>query len=157
MWQSLEQLRESCALESSRKRIRALRVMRRQLAEGRPRAYLRLAKRLVQDRSNTCRWQALAVVGEYIPYAAEDVWKVVVAASRNSDDDMRDALAVLLLEHLLEFDFDKYFPRVRELIVDGDSTLLDILGRCYRFVPKRKWRHVERLLKSFRKSRDAYQ
>jgi hypothetical protein len=124
--------------------------MRRQLFEGRPKAYFQLAKRLVHDRSNTCRWQALIVVAEYIPFASDDVWKVVVTASRNSDDDMRDALAAVVLEHLLEFDFDNYFAKVRKRIVGGDEAFFDILGRCFRFVPEGKWRQVERLLKSFR-------
>jgi hypothetical protein len=148
-WQGLERLRKNCVSDKSRTRTNALRAMRRQLVEGRPKSYFRLAKRLVHDRSNVCRWQALILIAEFIPYAPEDVWYVVVATSKNSDDDMRDGLAAVVLEHLLEFDFDTYFAKVRELILEGDKALLDILGRCYRFVPQRKWRHVERLLYRF--------
>ena len=96
-------------------RLRALWLMRRQIEErGLRAAYLKLARPLIADEDNDCRWQALIVVGEFIETQPEEVWRVVRKYGASPDEDMREAVACVLLEHLLEYHFKAYFPRVEE-------------------------------------------
>jgi hypothetical protein len=44
---------------------------------------------------------------------------------------MRTAIAVLLLEHLLDHDFENYFGKVREEILRGRHRLIDTLEGCW--------------------------
>jgi hypothetical protein len=141
----LKVLAKLAASRSPAERLRSLRVMRKQIDDGRrPEDYLPLARPLVGDADNDCRWQALIVVGESIGSDPEAVWGVVCEHGASGDEDMRVGVASVLLEHLLEHHFDEYLPRLAERIGAGCPMLADTLGRCWAFgqaVPR--WGEVE--------------
>ena len=86
-------------------RLFALIVMRRQMGNRSPvRGYLSLAKRLIEDTNNNCRWRALIVAGEFIGETPEVVWPIVLRYGSSGDEDMRSGVATILLEHLLDFE-----------------------------------------------------
>jgi hypothetical protein len=127
------ELRRMAAGRAPRDRLRALWLMRRQIEEGGLRAaYLKLARPLIADEDNDCRWQALIVVGEFIETQPEKVWQVVRKYGASPDEDMRDAVACVLLEHLLEHHFKAYFPRVEELAL-ANPLFGDTFERCWKF------------------------
>ena len=87
-------------------------------------------------------------MGEFIRSHPEAVWEVVCEYGVSEDEDMRDGVATVLLEHLLEHHFDAYFPRLRERIEAGSPLLRDTLRRCWAFgqaVPR--WGEVRALTK----------
>lgn len=103
---------------------------------------------MIGDEDNDCRWQATVVVGEYIPYEPEFVWQVICDRAADADDDMLDALATVLLEHLLGHSFEEYFARVRSRIEAGDKVFRELLERCFAFGEARdKWEEVTALLR----------
>jgi len=115
------ELRQMCSDPSERDRLLALFVMRRQTAEQRLDVdYLELAKSLIEDENNDCRWQALIVIGEFIPADPEAVWRVVARYGVSDDPDMRMAVATVLLEHLIEL-FPATFRRWRSNISVNSS------------------------------------
>ena len=59
------------------------------------------------------RWQAIIEVGQFIEEEPEAVWAFSRKWGECEDDDLRMAVATVLLEHLLEYHFDLIFPRVR--------------------------------------------
>lgn len=60
-------LRRMCASQSAIIRLTSLLTMRRQIEHGRGTiGYMRLGRKMIDDKDNTCRWQALIVVGEFI-------------------------------------------------------------------------------------------
>ncbi len=61
------------------------------------------------------RWQAIIRIGEFIEAEPEAVWGFVCRWGRHPDEDLRDAVATCLLEHLLEHHFAAYFPRIEAL------------------------------------------
>jgi hypothetical protein len=128
-------------------RLESLRIMRRQIEAGcRPKDYLDLACHLVGDTDNDCRWQALIVVGEYIETCPDTVWQIVCEHGISQDEDMRDGVATVLLEHLLEHHFDAYFPRLKERIEGGEVLLADTLARCWAFGQAvSRWAEVQAL------------
>src|SRR5262245_6724078 len=102
----------------ARDRLLALALMRREIVRGAPaRDFLPLARRMVEDPDNACRWQALIVVGEAVVTCPEEVREVVRAHGGSADPDLRMGVATVLLEHLLEEHFDDYFPKVREEVL----------------------------------------
>ena len=131
-------------------RLYALFQMRSQIGRKPLKAYFSLAELLIDDPDNDCRWQAIIVVGEYVSSNPSDVWQVVVKYGNSDDSDMRTAVATVLLEHLLEYHFLKFFPRVKR--ESAKSPLFaDTLERCSPFgQAKRNWRKVESLLKQVR-------
>ena len=127
-------LRELAASTDPADRLRSLRLMREGIGAGDdPSIYLELAVPLVGDSDNNCRWQAIIVVGETVERNPEAVWKVACEHGTSADEDMRDAVATVLLEHLLEHHFDAYFPKLKQRIESGAYLLADTLSRCWLF------------------------
>jgi hypothetical protein len=128
-------------------RLLALRRMREQIHTGTsPTDFLSLARPLVADSDNDCRWQALIVVGESVEVAPEIVWDVICEFGGSADEDMRAGVATVLLEHLLEHHLDTYLPKLRQRIESGNALLADTLRQCSAFgqaVPR--WKEVEEL------------
>jgi hypothetical protein len=60
------------------------------------------------------------------------VWRFIVRWGTHSQEDVRDAVATCLLEHLLEHHFDLIFPRVRELVMSSE-LFADTFRRCWKF------------------------
>jgi hypothetical protein len=115
-------------------RLLGLVLMRQQLATGTgARSYLRLARPLVADRDNTCRWQALIVVAEFIAAEPEAVWRVVQRYGRVADADLRAGISSVLLEHLLDQHARRFIPRVRAELQRGNAAFADTVARCWSF------------------------
>lgn len=122
--------------------------MRQQIESGIPSSsFFNLARSLITDPDNDCRWQAVIVVGEDIEENPEPVWQVICQFGVSEDEDMRAAVATVLLEHLLEYHFAAYFPRLKEKIEGGTLLLADTLSRCSAFgQAKAYWSEVKALL-----------
>jgi len=78
------------------------------------------------------RWQAIIVVGEFIESSPDDVWKFTLRWGNSSEEDLRDAIATILLEHLLEHHFERIFPLV-EAAAEADPLFADTFLRCWKF------------------------
>lgn len=130
-------------------RLLALFRARTQINRGAPPGdYLGLARALIEDADNACRWQAMIVVGESIESDPEAVWRVICDYGGSRDEDMRAAVATVLLEELLGRDFDAYFPRVKERVRGGDIRLADTLSMCWATgEAKSRWNKVENFLR----------
>ena len=116
----------------ARQRLLALMLMRRRIDEGAPAIdYLSLARPLVEDPDNDCRWQALIVVGENVDAHPEEVWRVVLAHGDSTDADMRMGVAVVLLDDLLARHFDEYLPKVRAELRRSSARFADMVKSCW--------------------------
>jgi hypothetical protein len=78
------------------------------------------------------RWQAIIAVQEFIESEPEAVWNFIRRWGGHPQEDLRDAVATCLLEHLLEHHFPVYFPQVEELAL-SDSLFGDMFLRCWQF------------------------
>jgi hypothetical protein len=63
------------------------------------------------------RWQGIIAVGEFLDKEQQSVWEFIERWRVYPDDDLRIAIATVLLEHLLEMHFESFFPRVQQLVV----------------------------------------
>ena len=84
-----------------------------------------------QEKNND-RWQAICAIGEYVESEPEVVWLFVCRWGDNPLEDLRDAIATVLLEHLLEHHFELIFPRV-EAAARQNPTFADMFRRCWKF------------------------
>jgi hypothetical protein len=118
--------------KNTRDRLLALRLARRRMELGDPpRTYFQFARDLIRDPDKNCRWQAIIVIGESLETDPDAVWEVAREFGDDPDSDMRMAVATCLLEHLLDQNFDAYFPLVREEILNGRSRMIDTLSSCW--------------------------
>jgi hypothetical protein len=78
------------------------------------------------------RWQAIIRVGEYVETDPEPVWQFIRRWGAYPDEDLRAAVATVLLEHLLEYHFAAYFPLVEREAV-GNPLFGDTFLSCWRF------------------------
>ena len=109
------------------------------------------ARALVSHADNDVRWQALIAIAEWIVDQPDEVWPTVVEHGASGDEDMRDGVATVLLEHVLEHHFEAYLPRIEQLIRERDAMYADTLGRCWPFGDaKERWHEVESLVEAFR-------
>jgi hypothetical protein len=128
---SLKDLRELIRSPRPDNRLFSLLLMRKQIEEGiNPLSYYSLAKSLVSDSDNNCRWQSLIVISEIIETQPKLVWGIVSKFGDSNEEDMRMAIACALLEHLIDYDFNTYFTKVRELIRKGRYKFIDTLESC---------------------------
>jgi hypothetical protein len=59
-------------------------------------------------------WQAIIDVSEHIHQHPDEVWRFTRKWGAHANEDLRMAVATCLLEHLLEYHFDRVFPLVSE-------------------------------------------
>ncbi len=78
------------------------------------------------------RWQAIIGIADSVESDPEAIWPFVARWGRHPQDDLRDAIATCLLEHLLGHHFKRIFPRVREL-AERDTLFADTFCRCWKF------------------------
>ncbi len=78
------------------------------------------------------RWQALVRVGRHIHDEPEVVWTMVDRWGGDTQEDLRDAIAMCLLEPLLEDHFDDIFPLLGDRAIT-DPFFADMLLRCQRY------------------------
>ena len=147
---AIQDLSQMCKSSSAHTRFRGLLLMRKQIAKGRlSGSFFRIGKSLIEDCDNDCRWQALIVVGEFIGTKHEDVWKVICRYGTSNDDDMRTGVATVLLEHLLEHHYNRYFLLLKEKILRSSPMLGDTLSMCAYFGQARHHkREIQSLVRS---------
>lgn len=133
--------------------LAALREMRNRISsDGEPISFFQIARKHIDRNENDVRWQSLIVIGEYIPFRKMNgqIWDVIISHN-HADEDMKDALATVLLEHLLEHDFSTIFPKVFAEVELGNTHLLDLLERCWPFgEAEMHWHRVNALISSHR-------
>jgi hypothetical protein len=78
------------------------------------------------------RWQAIIRMGDFIQGEPEAVWAFVLRWGSHEDEDLRTAVATVLLEHLLEHHFERFFPRVTTA-VQSNVFFGDTFARCSKF------------------------
>jgi hypothetical protein len=134
---SLRSLTELAQSPQVADRLFALAVLWDWLESNGPRAqYLKLARPLIRDRDNDCRWQALVVVGEFVRTDPEAVWRVAKRFGSSMDTDMRTGVATVLLKHLFEH-HPRYRSEAAKLILRGNARLRDTFNMCWDFGPAR--------------------
>lgn len=128
---SLAKLRRMAISRDADSRLLAILVMQNQIYRRRLlKGYLDLAASLIPDADNTCRWQAMIVVGEYVKSQPERVWQIVEAYGAHRSADMRAAVATVLLEHLIDENPSCYRPRA-ETLAARSRVFSETLRTCW--------------------------
>lgn len=79
------------------------------------------------------RWSAAVALGKFVESNPDALWPIVQRNGSSDDEDIREAVATCILEHLLENHFDRTFDRLEEEIRGGNANLRDTLSLCWRF------------------------
>ena len=90
------------------------------------------------------RWQALVRVGRHIHDEPEVVWTMVDRWGGDTQEDLREAIALCLLEPLLETHFDDIFPLLGERAIT-DPFFADLCVRCKGYGQAADGRHARDL------------
>ena len=78
------------------------------------------------------RWRAIIRVGEFVESNPDEVCDFVLRWGSHEDEDLRNAIATCLLEHLLEHHFDRVVPRIEERI-RKDAVFRSMCRTCWPF------------------------
>ena len=84
------------------------------------------------DGDEDLRWQAIIEVASYSESDPEDVCAFVLRWGGHPQEDIRNAIACCVLEHLLEHHFKLIFPRIQEA-VKRNKLFADMFCRCWKF------------------------
>jgi hypothetical protein len=84
------------------------------------------------DDEEDPRWQAIMAVGEFLDSEPQPIWAFIEYWGVYPDDDLRSAIATILLEHLLEKHFERFFPRVQQL-VRANRVFAATFTSCWKF------------------------
>lgn len=112
------------------------------------REWFDLARSLIADEDNTCRWQAVIECSNWLKDTPEWVWEVICEFGDSDDDDMRAAIWTCMLEHLLEDYFDEYFPRVKAHVGKASPNFADCVRMSGSFLPEDKVQEFRAFIKS---------
>jgi hypothetical protein len=119
---------------SDTEKLDILKSMRNKIINGKPTYCFDIAQKLVSDKNNNVRWQALIVLGEYIPSGIrnDDIWNIIENFC-DTDEDMQNALATILLEHLLEYDYDSTCQKLQSVTSEKIDFIRNLISRCWSF------------------------
>jgi len=99
------------------------------------------------SRSEHTRWQAAIALGELAESAQVRIWPLVLKHGSRRHADTRMAIATCVLEHILEYHFDTFFPRVADA-ARSSCLFADTAGSCWLMgrseLPRnaRRWRRL---------------
>jgi hypothetical protein len=105
-----------------------------------------LGKRLAKKGKN--RWKAAAELSEFVQSAPSLLWPRVLKYGLSEDDDLRQAVATCIVEHVLEYHFGRYFPRLEHEVLMGNQNLGQTFLLCSKFGQSteaensRKWENL---------------
>jgi len=139
---NVDQARHALTFGTDEEKVSALRALQGTISGDEPAWFFDVLREHAGSRSNDIRWLSVILMGECIPLhrRTEDVWRWIVDLC-GGDDDMKDALATVLLEHLLEEGFDDAIRRIKLRLADRTAGFVELLHRCWRFgQPDAKWR-----------------
>lgn len=78
------------------------------------------------------RWEAIIDLSSFIETEPEAVWEFILRWGKHPQADLRTAIGCCMLEHLLEYHFATYFPRVRETALSS-PRFAGTFRMCYAF------------------------
>lgn len=90
-------------------------------------------ERRVEAGDDSDRWAAAAQLSEYVADHPDRIWPMVLRLASSQKDDVRQAVATNVLEHILEHHFDKFFPLIEADVQRGNENLRDSLRLCWKF------------------------
>ncbi len=99
---------------------------------------IEMCDELIPDRSQYIRGQSLLLLGYFVKDQPELIWSRTVKWGSSRNSDIRGGIACYVLEHLLQYHFSKYFPKVKVLIEQGNNLLADTLSYCWKFGDTKK-------------------
>jgi hypothetical protein len=85
----------------------------------------------VEERPDP-RWQAIIEISEYVESEPAPIWDFIRRWGSHPREDLRNAIATCLLEHLLEHHFAVYFSQVERAAL-ADPLFADTFQRCWPF------------------------
>ena len=78
------------------------------------------------------RWQAIIEISDFIESNPKEILEFVLKWGGHENEDIRNAVASCLLEHLLEYHFELVFPQIKDA-ARRSSLFGDMVSRCFRF------------------------
>jgi hypothetical protein len=90
-----------------------------------------LPGRAAPDGAEDPRWQAMIAVGDFVETEPEAVWSFAQRWGTSTDDDLRSAVATLILEHLLEHHFEVMIARMEDAALNNE-LFADTVCRCWK-------------------------
>ncbi len=88
------------------------------------------------------RWQGIMRIEDFIPEEPDAVWAFVLRWGCHEDEDLRTAVATLLLEHLLACHFAGFFAKVTTA-VEGNVLFGDTFARCWKIGQSKQEAHAK--------------
>jgi hypothetical protein len=77
------------------------------------------------------RWQAIMLIEDFVETEPEAILPFVLRWGRHEQEDLRTAIAVLLVEHLLEFHFQSLFHHIEKASLE-DALFGDMFLRAWK-------------------------
>lgn len=87
----------------------------------------------LSSKDGRTNWQAAIALGEYCENNPKLIWPLALKWGSCDFEDTRTAIATCVLEHILEYHFDDYFPLIREEILKENKNFAGTYSGCYKF------------------------
>jgi hypothetical protein len=78
-------------------------------------------------------WKGAAKLSEVVFGGPERIWNTVVKYGSQENEELQRAIALCVLEHILERHFDEYFPKIRQVFLAGNRHFRRTFLMCGKF------------------------
>ena len=107
-----------------------------------PRKLKKIDGDLLSRRERT-RWLGAIALGEFAESDPKAIWPLTIKHGSRRHADVRIAIATCVLEHILEYPFEKFFERVANAAKDS-ASLADTARSCWLMGRSELRRNTER-------------
>jgi len=92
-------LNEWLSLKDTDKKLLALLTIRQKIERNSISIshYFDIAKKLLTDSDNDCKWQSFIIVGYFMQTRPDDCWQIIIRLGDSNEEDTRAAVATVLL------------------------------------------------------------
>ena len=95
---------------------------------------------------------AIIAIANFIEDEPEAIWSFVERWGQHPDEDLRQAIATCVLEHLLERHFDLVFPRVKRL-AESNEQFARTVAMCWPSATSMEFESLRRRITPFAEAR----
>ena len=78
-------------------------------------------------------WRLAIEASNYIPSCPDQIWELILNNGVRSDEEIKLIVATCLLEHLLEFNFMGFFPKLRFAVLVEKIQLSETFLLCWKY------------------------
>jgi|GEM_PF-3581586 len=95
--------------------------------------HLSAIDKLLSSKNEKKIWKGAADLCNYVIDQPELIWDRVVKYGSRNNEELQQAIALCVLEHIFQFHFKEYFPKAKKILLSGNKRFWETFCQCGKF------------------------